>query len=134
MDGVWTVEDHLRGKPEQCVALYDRFVELVRACGPFEYSVAKTTITFTGQRRGFAGARPTTRGLAGYLDLQRSVRDPRLISSTPYTKRLFVHQFRIRAPEQLDGEFAGWVGEAYDVGAGLHLTRPPPPPPPAPAG
>lgn len=120
----WTVEDHLRGKPPANVALYERFVQLVGSCGPFTYAVAKTTITFKGDRRGFAGARPTAAGLDGYLDLQRIVDDPRIRRAAPYTKRLFVHQFRITAPEQLDGEFAGWVREAYDVGRGGHLQPP----------
>jgi hypothetical protein len=104
------------------VALYRRFVELVEACGPVTYAVAKTTITFKGSRRGFAGAKPTPRGLAGYLDLQRLVEDPRIMSASPYTKRLYVHQFRITAPDELDDEFAGWLREAYTVGQGTHLT------------
>jgi hypothetical protein len=121
----WTVEDHLRGKPATVVALYRRFVELVQACGTFEYAVSKTAITFKGSRRGFAGAKPTTHGLDGYLDLQRRVQDPRIRRASPYTKRLLVHQFRISAPEQLDEEFAGWVREAYQVGQGEHLARRP---------
>jgi Domain of unknown function (DUF5655) len=117
----WTVEDHLRDQPAASVALYRDFVRLVEACGPFSYAVAKTTITFKGSRRGFAGARPTARGLAGYLDLQRAVEDPRIRSVAPYTSKLFVHQFRIAGPDELDAEFAGWVTEAYEVGAGGHL-------------
>jgi hypothetical protein len=62
-------------------------------------------------------------GLAGYLDLQRMVEDPRILGAAPYTKRLFVHQFRIGDREQLDDEFAGWVCEAYEVGRGGHLAR-----------
>jgi hypothetical protein len=120
----WTVDDHLRGKPDGAVALYHRFVELVEACGPFTYSVAKTTITFKGDRRGFAGARPTAQGsLAGYLDLQRMVEDPRILRATPYTARLFTHRFRIDGPGQLDDGFAGWIREAYAVGGGAHLRR-----------
>ncbi len=120
----WTVEDHLRGKPPAVVELYERFVELVQACGPFGCSVSKTAITFKGSRRGFAGAKPTSHGLDGYLDLQRRVQDPRIRGAAPYTKRLFVHQFRVGAPDQLDDEFAGWVREAYEVGQGGHLGRP----------
>jgi Domain of unknown function (DUF5655) len=118
----WTVEDHLRDKPPAVVALYQRFVELLQACGPFEYAVSKTAITFKGSRRGFAGAKPKAHGLDGYLDLQRHVEDPRIRRASPYTKRLVVHQFRVSAPEQLDGEFAGWVREAYQVGQGEHLA------------
>jgi hypothetical protein len=120
----WTVEDHLRDKPPVSVALYLRFVQLVAACGPFTYAVAKTTITFKGTRRGFAGARPTGRGLAGYLDLTRQVTDPRIIRSSPYTKRLFTHQVRLTRLEELDDDFAGLIREAYAVGCGAHLTNP----------
>jgi Domain of unknown function (DUF5655) len=123
----WTVEDHLRDKPPAVVALYRRFVELVQACGPFDYAVSKTAITFKGSRRGFAGAKPKAHSLDGYLDLQRRVEDPRIRRASPYTKRLVVHQFRVSAPEQLDEEFAGWVREAYQVGQGGHLAPPPGP-------
>ena len=117
----WTVEDHLAGKPDDVVALYERFIGLVQECGPFSYRVTKTAITLKGSRRGFAGAKPTKRSLDGYLDLQRELRDLRIKRASPYTKRLFVHQFRVTSLDQLDDEFAGWLGEAYDVGAGAHM-------------
>lgn len=116
-----TVIDHLVGKPERSVALYHAFVRLVAACGEYTVSPSKTTITFKGTRRGFAGARPDAHGLVGYLDMQREVVDPRVTSASPYTKRLFVHHFRIREPAQFDDEFAGWIREAYAVGQGAHL-------------
>jgi hypothetical protein len=116
-----TVLDHLQGKPERSVALYHAFVGLIAACGDFTVSPSKTTITFKGRRRGFAGARPDDNGLVGYLDLQRVVEDPRFTSASPYTKKLFVHHYRIREQVELDDEFAGWVREAYAVGQGAHL-------------
>jgi Domain of unknown function (DUF5655) len=114
----WTVERHLEGLPPSTVVLYDTFIGLVEACGPFEYRVTKTAIALHGVRRGFAGAKPKARSLDGFLDLQRVVHDERIRRSSPYTRRLFVHQFRIVEPAQLDSEFAGWIREAYDVGAG----------------
>jgi hypothetical protein len=120
----WTVERHLRDKPRPVVALYDRFIRLAEDCGPFSYSVAKSAITLKGSRRGFAGLTPRQTSLTGYLDLQRRVVDPRIQRSSPYTKRLFVHRFRIVAPEELDDEFAAWLGEAYAVGQGAHLAPP----------
>ena len=120
-DHSWTVEDHLRGRDPVVIELYERFVALVEACGPYELSVAKTAITFKGSRRGFAGAKPGRGSLGGYLDLQRRVTDSRIRSASPYTTRLFVHHFRVTEVGQLDDEFAGWVREAYDVGAGRHL-------------
>jgi hypothetical protein len=124
-DAEWTVERHLRGKPPEIVALYQRFIELAEACGPFTYSVAKSAITLKGARRGFAGARPGNRALGGYLDLQQRVDDPRISRSSPYTGRLYVHQFRVHAPSELDDEFASWIHEAYQVGNGAHLARQP---------
>jgi hypothetical protein len=118
----WTVERHLRDKPEQVVALYHDFIRLAEACGPFRYSVAKTAITLKGSRRGFAGVTPRKASLTGYLDLQRRVEDARIQRSSPYTQRLFVHRFRVVAPEQLDDEFAEWLREAYAVGQGAHLV------------
>lgn len=115
------MEDHLLGKPDRIVALYERFIALVQDCGPFSYRVTKTAITLKGSRRGFAGAKPAKQSLDGYLDLQRTLRDPRIMRSSPYTKRLFVHQFRVTSLDQLDEDFAGWVHEAYQVGAGVHM-------------
>ena len=117
----WTVERHLQDKPEHVAALYRRFIELAEACGPFQYAVAKTAISLKGSRRGFAGASPKKASLDGYFDLQRRVEDARIRRSSPYTKRLFVHQFRIVALAELDAEFAGWLREAYAVGDGAHL-------------
>jgi hypothetical protein len=117
----WTVERHLRDKPNEIVALYKQFIRLAEACGPFTYSVAKSAITLKGTRRGFAGVTPKKTGLTGYLDLQRRVVDDRIQRASPYTKRLFVHRFRIVSLEQLDEEFAGWLAEAYAVGQGAHL-------------
>jgi len=118
--GQWTVERHLLDKPPEVVDLYTRFVTLVSACGPFVVSVTKTAIAFEGTHRGFAGAKPRKASLDGFLDLQREVRDERFLRVSPYTKSLFVHQFRITDDSQLDESFAAWVGEAYQVGSGAH--------------
>jgi hypothetical protein len=117
----WTVERHQDGKPAEIVALYRRFIELAEGCGPFTYTVHKTAITLKGTRRGFAGVGLGGRRLEGYLDLQRRVEDPRILRSSPYTKRLFVHHFRIVTPDELDDEFASLLAEAYQVGQGAHL-------------
>jgi len=124
MDDVWTVERHLQGKRPEVIALYHRFTELARACGPFTCAVSKSAITLKGTRRGFAGAVLGERALRGYLDLPRLVQDARITRSAPYTKRLYVHHFRIDRPGQLDNQFAGWLGEAYQVGVGAHLGHP----------
>jgi hypothetical protein len=122
-DDAWSVERHQHGKPAEIVALYRRFIELAEGCGPFTYAVHKTAITLKGTRRGFAGVGLGAKHLDGYLDLQRRVEDPRIRRSAPYTKRLFVHYFRIVTPDELDDEFASLLAEAYQVGQGAHLVR-----------
>jgi hypothetical protein len=117
----WTVDDHLAGQPPASVALFHCFVDVLAGNGPYICVVHKTTIGFKGTRRGFAGARPTSRGLVGFLDLQRIVADRRITSVAPYTKRLYVHHFRLTAMADLDETFAGLVAEAYAVGQGAHM-------------
>jgi hypothetical protein len=125
MSDEWTIERHLKDKPAEVIALYERFIELATACGPFTYAVAKTAITLKGSRRGFAGVGLGMKSLDGYFDLQRQVTGAQIRRSAPYTKRLFVHQFRVTSLDQLDNEFGGWIAEAYQVGQGAHLARPP---------
>jgi hypothetical protein len=120
-EAVWSVDRHLEGLPPSIVAIYRRFISVVEECGPFDYRVTKTAITLKGTRRGFAGAKPKPRWLDGYLDLRFPVADPRVRRVSPYTKRLFVHQFRVVDLSQLDSDFAGWIAEAYAVGGGAHL-------------
>ena len=98
----WTVEHQLADKPKGVVDLYKHFVSLVTACGPYTVSVTKTAIAFKGTHRGFAGAKPRKASLDGFLDLQREVQDERFLRVSPYTKILYVHQFRITHAAQLD--------------------------------
>lgn len=84
-------------------ALYDRFVRILNEIGAYTTHPAKSTITFKGARRGFCGAHPKKDSLIGYFDLTRAVEfDPRIRSVSPYTKKLFVHHFRISSIEEMD--------------------------------
>lgn len=123
-DDEWTVERHLLAGTPETVALYRRFSDVLHGFGPIRVAVAKTTITFKGTRRGFAGARPTPNALVGYLDLMRSLPpDPRIRRVSPYGRNLFVHQWRIEHDRELDDAFIGWLREGYAVGCGAHLAR-----------
>lgn len=120
----WTVADHLRDADPDAVRLWRRIDELIMSFGPVTHSVAKTTITFRGPRRGFAGARPVRTGVRGYFDLMRELPpDPRILGVSPYGRRLFVHQFRLADESEFDETVASWLREAYEVGCGAHLGR-----------
>src|SRR4051812_10097240 len=118
---VWTVEDHLAAGDEWTVALWRRFAAIIDGFGPVTLSVSKTTVTFKGTRRGFAGARPTITALVGYFDLMRELpADRRLQRAAPFGRNLFVHHFTVTDASDLDDEFVGWLREAYAVGCGAH--------------
>lgn len=121
-DKRWSVEDHLRDAPPEHVALYRLIEDYVLGLDGVTLSVSKTTITFKGRRRGFAGARPTLHGVKGYLDLTRQLSsDPRIRRVTPYTKRLYVHEYLVSAEAEVDETFRSWLHEAWRVGEGDHL-------------
>ena len=117
----YTIKDHLSGKDADIVSLYELFVQLVEACGKFEYVVGKDGIAFKGHRRNFAVAKPKARSLDGVLVLPRRLKDPRIQAVESFTKQLFGNRFRLTEPDQLDEEFSDWVREAYQIGQGRHL-------------
>jgi len=124
MHHLWTVEDHLRDAAPEHVALYRQVEALILSQGDVRLSVSKTTITFKGSRRGFAGARPTAKGVQGYLDLMRPLPpELRITRVSPYTTRLYVHHYVVRTPDDVDATFARWVHEAFRVGEGDHLLE-----------
>jgi hypothetical protein len=119
------IQQHMAKAGPQGRMRYARFIELLDAIGPYTVHPAKSTITFKGTRRGFCGAHPRGDTLVGYFDLTRPLEaDRRLRSVSPYTQRLFVHQFRIHALDDMDDGFVAWLSEAYAMGQGSHLKPP----------
>jgi hypothetical protein len=125
---MWTVSDHLHGKPTQVVQLFDRFMAAVQACGPVDVQTLQRQAVLHGRRRIFASVRPTAEGLRGHLNLPRPVDDPRFTAVEPLTKRLFFHRFTLSSVAKLDEEFVGWIRESYAVRQGAHLRQPRPQP------
>ena len=72
----FTVEDHLLGKDTLIRLLPQRFVELVEACGVFEYVIGEDGIAFKGSRRNFAVAKPKVHSLNRVLVLPRGYKTP----------------------------------------------------------
>jgi Domain of unknown function (DUF5655) len=121
------IDWHMASGTPQSRAMYSRFIEMLDAIGPYTVHPAKSTITFKGSRRGFCGAHPKGQMLVGYFDLMRDLGpDSRIRSISPYTTRLFVHQFRLAKLDEMDKTFQHWLVEAYGIGRGEHLlaTRP----------
>ena len=51
----WTVEEHLRDKPAEVVALFHSFLDAVQACGPVDIEPTKTGVALHGSKRIFGG-------------------------------------------------------------------------------
>lgn len=116
------VETHFARSTPAVRAAFDRIVAVVRALGPVEVLPERSRIALH-VRMSFAAVTPRRRWLDGHLVLARQVDSERFYRVETYSPRNVVHAFRLTGPEQVDGEFAGWLAEAYTVGQQRHLDR-----------
>jgi len=121
--GQFTVEDFLKGKGANALAMYRRFVELAEACGPVLIAPAKTRIGFQVRMIFAAVNKLTERQLDAHVVLTRRIENPRFHRIETLTPTCHVHHFRVHAPEELDDEAASWFCEAYTVGEQKHLSK-----------
>ena len=119
--GKFTVDDFLRGKSAQQVALYERFVELAQGCGPILIAPAKTRVGFQVRMIFAAVNGLSERGLDAHVVLLRLLESPRFRRIESLADNCHVHHFRIQKLEELGEEVAAWLCEAYAVGEQRHL-------------
>jgi len=117
-----TIDEHLAGADPGVVALFERFRELVERCGPVTVVPEKSRIAFQ-VRMSFAVAMLRRRWLDGHVVLARRLEHPRFRRIESISPRNHVHHFRLRSLDELDGEVAAWLAEAYRVGEQRHLGR-----------
>lgn len=103
-------------------ATFDRILTVVTALGPVSVLPEKTRIALQ-VRMSFAAVMPRRRWLNGHLVLARQVDSSRFSKVETYSPRNVLHAFRLTSPNDVDVEFAGWLAEAYDVGAQAHLPN-----------
>ncbi|HUD80318.1 MAG TPA: hypothetical protein VMR00_20930 [Streptosporangiaceae bacterium] len=132
MPGPWPVasrdsdfDPYLAGMPAASVQMFRRFLDMSRASGPVIFELQNGPVVLRGTRRIFASVRALGRGIAGHLNLMRTVRDPRIVKAEAFTKTSMFHRYVLSSLSELDGEFQRWLDEAHAVGNGAHLIRPP---------
>ena len=113
------VDDHFTRSDPQVRAAFDRVVESVRALGPVDVLAERTRIALH-VRMSFAALTPRRHWLDGHLVLARQVDSPRFRRVETYSPRNVLHAFRLTSAAEVDGEFRGWLAEAYRVGQQLH--------------
>jgi hypothetical protein len=109
------------GKAPLVRDLFDRFRAMVEACGPVKVMPYRDRVAFMVRVR-FAGAMPKKEWLELGFWLRRRVESPRFRRVETIYPNAHVHVLRVRSPEELDGEIAGWIEEAYAVGCQQERT------------
>jgi len=107
--GDHSIEKFPRGKDRK---LFDRFVKLIAACGPYDVAPAKTRVAFLAKVR-FASV---NRIGDGFIDVHFVL--PRVVKSTRFRRvehldKLHVHHLRLETARDFDSELARWLRESY---------------------
>jgi hypothetical protein len=99
---------------------FDAVLAIISALGPVEVLAEKTRIALH-VRMSFAAFVPRRNWLNGHLVLARRIDSSRFLRIDTVSPHNIVHNFRLSSPSEVDEEFAGWLAEAYAVGAQQHL-------------
>ena len=118
--GRFSLDDLFTGCEPATRRLFDRFVELVESCGPVAIIPQRTRVAFQARMR-FAAIIPRKRYLRGHFVLARRREEPFFSRIQRYSRRNYVHEFRLDSEGQLTGVFLDCVQEAYRVGEQRHL-------------
>jgi hypothetical protein len=116
------LDRHFAACDPAVLATFDRVRAIVDALGPVSVLAEKSRIAFH-VRMSFAAFMPRRTWLDGHLVLARRIDSPRFRRIEVYSPRNILHAFRLTGPAEIDEEFAGWLAEAYEVGAQRHLGR-----------
>jgi hypothetical protein len=115
------LDDFFAGSPLR--ELFELYAAAARASGPVTVNVTKSRITLQVRMRFAAVQRPRRRYLPAHFVLTRPIVSPRL--TVEYLEPYYhVHKLRLAEPADVDGELAGWLAEAYQVGARRHVHDP----------
>ena len=117
----YTLSGLFAGKPDYIKQLFERFREMVEACGPVKVLPYRDMAGFMVRMR-FAAAVPKARWLDIGLWLTRRVEHSRFHKIETINPNAHIHLLRITDVVQLDSQVASWIREAYSVGLQEHLT------------
>jgi hypothetical protein len=93
--------------------LYDRFVQLIAACGEYHVAPAKTRIAFLADVRFAAITSITEERLICSFSLPTPVRSRRIERVDEVVPGWWVHRLRISEVSQLDAQIARWLARSY---------------------
>jgi hypothetical protein len=104
--------------------LFDRFVAAASESGEVTVNVTRSRVALQVRGR-FAGIdRPRKDHLLANFLHTTPVHSARLTRVDYVPPYYYVHRLRLREPADVDPELAGWLAEAYQIGAQRHVTDP----------
>ncbi len=93
--------------------LYDRFEEMIAACGVYHVAPAKTRIAFMGRVR-FAGiTNLSERGMTCTFAMPHVLDSNRFAKIEKIAPGWWAHRIRVTDISQLDNELQAWLRESY---------------------
>jgi hypothetical protein len=114
--------DHYAGRDPEVVATFRALVTAARSNGPVTVLAEKTRIAFQ-VRMSFAAFTLRNHWVDGHVVLARRRESARFRTVQVFSPRNVLHTFRLHSAKEVDEEVAGWLREAYAVGAQRHLAR-----------
>jgi hypothetical protein len=110
--GDFSVAQFLHGKSTVGRDLYQRFVALIGACGPYDVAPAETRVAFLAQVRFASVNRIGTDSIDVHFVLPRALHSGRF-RRVDHLGRLHVHHLKLSRPDDFDTELAGWLQQSY---------------------
>ena len=110
--GQFTVDQHLDGKPQEVIELYERLDGLIRGFGEVVVAPTKTRVLFK-VRTVFASVTVNKNWLDVAFVLGRRLKHRRIKKAQEEYPGI-VHCLRVEKEEDLDADLASWLQEAYD--------------------
>jgi uncharacterized protein DUF5655 len=93
--------------------LYERFEQMIAACGRYYVAPAKTRIAFLARVR-FAGVtKVSEKGMTCSFSLPAPLESPRFVKVEEVVPGWFVHRLQVTDPRDLDDELQAWLRESY---------------------
>ena len=121
--GRWRLDALFAKSDPHVFELFQKFRQMVRACGRSTMIPQKTRVVFMVRMR-FAGATVRKSFLRIGLILERPLPpDSRLVETLAAAPRCYAHYFKIERADQLDASIAALIREAYDSGTQKNFQR-----------
>lgn len=111
---------HFEGTDPEVRRSFDRFLEVIEACGPVEVIPQKTRIAIMAQVR-FAGCVVRKKWLLAHLWLTREAEHAKLRGRETLGPSTSIHRFRLDQAEDVDDALIELIRESYRVGLREHL-------------